>query len=305
MASLTLTLTDSVGLVESGPKRPGIARGDTFNLSDSGRRSVSLKKTDSVPVSDSGRRGAMVRRPDVVAVIDRTAKAGHVTRADSLLIQDSRRALAAKRRVKVDYVSRKRIDAAARTDGSQGVVALARPIDETALEDLCQPTTRGRVPFLLVLDGITDPHNLGAVLRSAECAGVTGIVRISMIDYADPSSMLGMELTVIAAVVLGGTRVTGGMGTLTGTILGVALMTILENSLILLGIPTYWSRAFTGAIIIIGTIGLVTDQVLAFIGQRLFAWRSLRQSRLRSFFVRLFTPYDVPMLPDKPAEAKS
>ena len=64
-------------------------------------------------------------------------------------------------------------------------------------------------------------------------AGVTGIVRISMIDYADPSSMLGMELTVIAAVVLGGTRVTGGMGTLTGTILGVALMTILENSLIL------------------------------------------------------------------------
>ena len=43
-------------------------------------------------------------------------------------------------------------------------------------------------------------------------AGVTGIVRISMIDYADPSSMLGMELTVIAAVVLGGTRVTGGDG---------------------------------------------------------------------------------------------
>jgi simple sugar transport system permease protein len=91
-------------------------------------------------------------------------------------------------------------------------------------------------------------------------AGVTGIVRISMIDYADPSSMLGMELTVIAAVVLGGTRVTGGMGTLTGTILGVALMTILENSLILLGIPTYWSRAFTGAIIIIGT-GVTARQI--------------------------------------------
>jgi len=84
-------------------------------------------------------------------------------------------------------------------------------------------------------------------------AGVTGIVRISMIAYADPSTMLGMELTVIAAVVLGGVRVTGGVGTLTGTILGVALMTILANSLILMGIPTYWSRAFTGAVIIIGT----------------------------------------------------
>jgi 23S rRNA (guanosine2251-2'-O)-methyltransferase len=95
---------------------------------------------------------------------------------DAAEILDDIEALAARRRVKVDYVSRKRIDAAARTDGSQGVVALARPIEETALEDLCQPTARGRVPFLLVLDGITDPHNLGAVLRSAECAGVTGVV---------------------------------------------------------------------------------------------------------------------------------
>ncbi len=84
-------------------------------------------------------------------------------------------------------------------------------------------------------------------------AGITGVARISMISYADPSTMLGMELTVIAAVVLGGTRVTGGLGTLTGTIFGVTLMTILANSLILIGIPTYWSRVFTGAVIIVGT----------------------------------------------------
>ena len=84
-------------------------------------------------------------------------------------------------------------------------------------------------------------------------AGITGIARISMIAYADPSTMLGMELTVIAAVVLGGTRVTGGVGSLTGTALGVALVVILANSLILIGIPTYWARVFTGAVIIIGT----------------------------------------------------
>ncbi len=95
---------------------------------------------------------------------------------DAAEILDDIEALATRRRVKVEYVSRKRIDAAARTDGSQGVVALAKPIRDTPLEDLCQPTKRGRLPFLLVLDGITDPHNLGAVLRSAECAGVTGIV---------------------------------------------------------------------------------------------------------------------------------
>jgi simple sugar transport system permease protein len=91
-------------------------------------------------------------------------------------------------------------------------------------------------------------------------AGITGISRISMMAYADPSTMLGMELTVIAAVVLGGTRVTGGLGTLTGTILGITLMTILANSLILIGIPTYWSRAFTGLVIIVGT-GVTARQI--------------------------------------------
>jgi len=81
-----------------------------------------------------------------------------------------------------------------------------------------------------------------------------------MMAFADPSTMLGMELTVIAAVVLGGTRVTGGVGSLAGTILGVTLMTILANSLILMGIPTYWSRVFTGAVIIIGT-GVTARQI--------------------------------------------
>jgi 23S rRNA (guanosine2251-2'-O)-methyltransferase len=95
---------------------------------------------------------------------------------DAATILDEIEALAATRRVRIEYVSRRRIDSVARTDAAQGVVALARPIEETSLESLCEPSRRGRLPFLLVLDGITDPHNLGALLRSAECAGVTGIV---------------------------------------------------------------------------------------------------------------------------------
>ncbi len=91
-------------------------------------------------------------------------------------ILDDIESLASKRRVRVEYVSRRRLDSVARTDGSQGVVALARPIEETPLAGLCVPAGQDRLPFLLVLDGITDPHNVGALLRSAECAGVTGVV---------------------------------------------------------------------------------------------------------------------------------
>ncbi|MDR2478063.1 MAG: ABC transporter permease [Treponema sp.] len=84
-------------------------------------------------------------------------------------------------------------------------------------------------------------------------AGIGGIVRASMMQNCHPTNLNGMEMTVIAAVVLGGARVTGGIGTLPGAMLGVALMTIMSNSLILIGIPTYWQKVFTGAIIIIGT----------------------------------------------------
>jgi len=95
---------------------------------------------------------------------------------DAAQVLDEIEDLAAARRVRVDHVSRRRIDSLARTDAAQGVVAQARPLEQTPLESLCEPSPRGRVPFLLVLDGITDPHNLGALLRSAECAGVTGVV---------------------------------------------------------------------------------------------------------------------------------
>lgn len=84
--------------------------------------------------------------------------------------------LAARRRVPVETVPRARLDSQARTEAPQGVLALARPLDPVPLEDLCRPNRHGAPPFLLVAAGITDPRNLGALLRSAECAGVTGVV---------------------------------------------------------------------------------------------------------------------------------
>lgn len=78
-------------------------------------------------------------------------------------------------KVPVRELSRKRLDAASHTEASQGVVAHAHPLPEIPLADL---TDRSRVPvpFLVALDGVTDPGNLGALIRTAECAGVTGIV---------------------------------------------------------------------------------------------------------------------------------
>ena len=83
--------------------------------------------------------------------------------------------LAVRRRVRVVLVPRRRLDMAARTDAPQGVLARAGALEEVDLERLCR-SRRGVPPFLLVLDGVTDPHNLGALLRSAEAAGVTGVV---------------------------------------------------------------------------------------------------------------------------------
>jgi 23S rRNA (guanosine2251-2'-O)-methyltransferase len=83
--------------------------------------------------------------------------------------------LATRRGVRLLLVPRTKLDRAARTDAPQGVLAHARPLEEAELETLCRARL-GVDPFLLVLDGVTDPHNLGALLRTAECAGVTGVV---------------------------------------------------------------------------------------------------------------------------------
>lgn len=83
--------------------------------------------------------------------------------------------LCARRHVRLLPVPRRRLDAAARTDSHQGVLALAEPLTPVDLDELARPV-RGVAPFLVVLDGVTDPHNVGSLLRSASCAGVTGVV---------------------------------------------------------------------------------------------------------------------------------
>ncbi|MEM9134751.1 MAG: 23S rRNA (guanosine(2251)-2'-O)-methyltransferase RlmB [Actinomycetota bacterium] len=74
--------------------------------------------------------------------------------------------------VPVKAVNRKRLQSEAASSAPQGVIARAAPLPEHDIDDLmARPDA-----FLLVLDGVTDPGNLGTILRTAECTGVTGIV---------------------------------------------------------------------------------------------------------------------------------
>jgi len=94
-------------------------------------------------------------------------------------ILDDIREMAAAARTPVREVSRGKFAAQARCEAPQGVLAMAAGLEEASLDDLLSGSTqRGRkvAPFLVALDGVTDPGNLGAVLRSAECAGATGVV---------------------------------------------------------------------------------------------------------------------------------
>ena len=92
-------------------------------------------------------------------------------------------------------------------------------------------------------------------------AALAGMVRTCSMGQMHPTNLLGMEMMVIAAVVLGGTAITGGKGSLTGVMLGTLLIVIVQNSMILMGIPTFWQGFALGLLIIVGT-GISALQVV-------------------------------------------
>lgn len=78
-------------------------------------------------------------------------------------------------KVPVRYLSKRKLDGESRTEASQGVVAHADALPSRPLRELVA-ASGSTPPFLVAMDGVTDPGNLGAVIRTAECAGVTGLV---------------------------------------------------------------------------------------------------------------------------------
>ncbi len=97
------------------------------------------------------------------------------------------------------------------------------------------------------------------------CAGLAGLMAAHRAQEVVPNALIGTELDVLAAVVLGGARLGGGRGTVFGALLGVALVTITQNGLNLLGVSPFAFRMIAGAIIL-AAITLSSGQARSLLG---------------------------------------
>lgn len=167
-------------------KRPPDRRGSRGRNSSGGRRSGQRGTTPvrkpgpSGPSRHKGLGGDQVEgrhavRELLLAGTRKTREVVFAADLDPAPILDEIIDLADEVKAPIREISRTKFEALARTDAPQGVLAFAATLTSHELDDLARPE-HGVAPFLLVVDGVTDPQNLGSILRVAECAGVTGVV---------------------------------------------------------------------------------------------------------------------------------
>ena len=172
------------------PKRPGQGRGGraaagrrtTAPRSRGAGRTGKVRATDETPKrrSDKGLGGEQVEGRQAVRelLLAQRRKVHEVWISADLQDTDSVDdivAIAGANRVPIAWVARKKLEAAARSEAPQGVLAHAAPLPEADLANYLR--RRGdRPPFLVAVDGVTDPGNLGAIVRSCEGAGVDAVV---------------------------------------------------------------------------------------------------------------------------------
>ena len=81
-------------------------------------------------------------------------------------------------------------------------------------------------------------------------AALAGVLLASRVSSGQPNTSEGLELQVISGCVLGGVSLTGGVGTISGMIVGVLIMGAVQNAMNLLNIPTFWQLVASGAILL-------------------------------------------------------
>jgi 23S rRNA (guanosine2251-2'-O)-methyltransferase len=160
------------------PPGKGRGRGRSTPPPARGRRTTPGRGTGSAPRRGLGGdqvEGRQAVRELLLAGRRRVREVWLLAEQEPAPILEDIVALAEAERVTVREIGRSRFFAQARCEAPQGVLAQAAPLPETELDQLLERRP-GPAPFLLALDGVTDPGNLGALLRSAECAGATGVV---------------------------------------------------------------------------------------------------------------------------------
>ena len=100
---------------------------------------------------------------------------------------------------------------------------------------------------------------------SGFCSAVVGLIITSQLVAAHPATGDGFELNAIAAVVLGGTSLAGGRGTIVGTIVGAFVVGVLRNGMVIEGVSSFWQMIITGAVIV---LAVIIDQVQQRIQER-------------------------------------
>ena len=171
-----------------GPRAPGRAKGQRRNASGGqanrrqGQRGTTPHRDDPISRSRGPSlggdqvEGRHAVRELLLAGTRRTREVVLVGDLDDAPILEDIIDLADENKVPIRELARSKFESMVRTGASQGVLATAAPLQPTELADLLADGSKDHKPFLLLLDGITDPQNLGAILRTAECSGVTGVV---------------------------------------------------------------------------------------------------------------------------------
>jgi erythritol transport system permease protein len=103
-------------------------------------------------------------------------------------------------------------------------------------------------------------------LFSSACAALVGLIIASQLESAHPATGESFELNAIAAVVLGGTSLMGGRGSVTGSIIGACVIGVLADGLIMLGVSEFWQIVFKGIVIV---VAVAIDQMQARLQLRL------------------------------------
>jgi erythritol transport system permease protein len=111
------------------------------------------------------------------------------------------------------------------------------------------------------------------------CAGVVGILQMANISSATADLGQFYELNAIAAVVIGGAALSGGRGTVRGTIIGAFVIGFLANGLVIVGVSPFWQKVITGAVII---LAVAVDQIQQIIQRRRAARRAVASAKVEA-----------------------